>query len=101
RPYDVDATSTSYQQHGWDIHALEPGGPGRRARITSHDSASGAQQHQEATPRRGAAAQDQLKQTALRSYDVAGASMSSAPGTDGARVTKVRSDARAGVHRGN
>src|SRR5215472_7615636 len=39
----------------------EPGGPGRRARITSHDSMPGAQQHQEATPGRGAAAQDQLK----------------------------------------
>src|SRR5215472_4882360 len=40
-----------------------PGGPERRARITSHDSQPGAQQHQEATPGRGAAAHDQLKRT--------------------------------------
>src|SRR5215469_1171462 len=37
------------------------GAAGRRARITSHGSGLGAQQHQEATPGRGAAAPDQLK----------------------------------------
>src|SRR5215472_159056 len=41
----------------------EPGGPERRARITSNGSMPGAQQHQQATPGRGAAAQDQLKLT--------------------------------------
>jgi len=40
-----------------------PGGPEQRARITSHDSRPGAQQHQKAAPGRGAAAQDQLKLT--------------------------------------
>src|SRR6516164_3233483 len=28
RPYGVDATSTSYEQHGWDIHALSTGQTG-------------------------------------------------------------------------
>src|SRR5215471_6071439 len=37
------------------------GAAGRRARIISHGSTLGAQQHQEARPGRGAAAQDQLR----------------------------------------
>jgi hypothetical protein len=28
RPYDVDAASTSYERHGWDIHALGVAGGG-------------------------------------------------------------------------
>ena len=28
KAYDVDATSTTYEQHGWDIHALSAGRTG-------------------------------------------------------------------------
>jgi hypothetical protein len=49
RSSDLDVASTLYR----------PGGPGWRARITSHGSAPGAQQHQEARPGRAPPAQDQ------------------------------------------
>src|SRR5215470_1584026 len=54
-----------------------PGGPGRQAGITSHGSAPGAQQHQEATPGGNAGhappGQDQLKISAWIRVDGAAA----------------------------
>ena len=50
--YGVDAPFMQLQRHGWDIHAVSAGGKqgplGWRARITSHGSMTGAQEHQEA-----------------------------------------------------
>src|SRR5262249_10127142 len=44
-PNDVDATSTSHEQHGWDIHALSAGGRGV-PRVTAACGSTG-------TPRAG------------------------------------------------
>src|SRR5262249_44830218 len=101
------------------------GAAGRRARIIRHGSKTGAQQHQEATPGRGAAAQDQLKLTGNARFRARATPHRAhpakrhcahttwiwhprrrawdgplGPGTGGAGATEVRSRARAAAHRG-